>query len=109
MWTLFLAAHASMRWYALRNHASTRRPGSLTLEAPSRNSSAFRRWVSSEDIRVLITRQVLKHHGEGGRTAVIGCHSGCSLVEEQIPGWRYRRQSVWTVVHLGPDILVGAK
>src|SRR2546426_10663082 len=63
MWTLFFAAHASMRWYALRNHASTRRPGSLTLEAPSRNSAAFRKWVSSEDIRVLITRHVLKRHG----------------------------------------------
>src|SRR5437667_9882857 len=66
MWTLFLAAHASMRWYALRNHASTSRPGSLTLEAPSRNSSAFRKWVSSEDIRVLITRHVLKRHGGAG-------------------------------------------
>src|SRR5438552_4348257 len=66
MWTLFLAAHASMRWYAPRNHASTRRPGSLTLEAPSRNSSAFRKWVSSEDIRVLITRHVLKRHGAAG-------------------------------------------
>src|SRR5256885_9014828 len=66
MWTLLFAAHASMRWYALRNHASTRRPGSLTLEAPSRNSAAFRKWVSSEDIRVLITRHVLKRHGGAG-------------------------------------------
>src|SRR5438876_9455887 len=66
MWTLFLAAHASMRWYALRNHASTSRPGPLTLEAPSRNSSGFRKWVSSEDIRVLITRHVLKRHGGAG-------------------------------------------
>src|SRR5437667_6275258 len=71
MWTLFLAAHASMRWYALRNHASTRRPGSLPLEAPSRNSSAFRKWVSNEDIRVLITRHVLKRHGGAGEPGEI--------------------------------------
>jgi len=48
------------------NHASTRRPCSLTLETPSRNSSAFRRWVSSEDIRVLITRHLLKHRDDEG-------------------------------------------
>src|SRR5207245_8604239 len=74
MWTLFFAAHASMRWYALRNHASTRRPGSLTLEAPSRNSSAFRKWVSSEDIRVLITRHAFKRHGGTGEPGEMQAH-----------------------------------
>src|SRR6266550_5341628 len=60
MWTLRFAAHASMKWYALKNQASTRRPGSSTLAAPSRNARALRMWVSNEDIRVLITRHVLK-------------------------------------------------
>src|SRR5437870_13479134 len=66
MWTLRFAAHASMKWYALKNQASTRRPGSSTLAAPSRNARAFRMWVSNEDIRVLITRQVLEGQGRHG-------------------------------------------
>src|SRR5437016_5803293 len=68
MWTLRFAAHASMKWYALKNQASTRRPGSSTFAAPFRNARAFRMWVSNEDIRVLITRQVLKGHSRHGES-----------------------------------------
>src|SRR2546428_13946914 len=95
MWTLFLAAHASMRWYALRNHASTRRPGSLTLEAPSRNSSAFRKWVSSETIRVLITRHVLKRHGGGGEPREMQGHC-CGPGGGRAPGGPPRREGAAT-------------